>query len=160
MTKTPDAPLGKHLDCIQDPRRHNTRHRLYDILLIALCAIISGADGWTQVAEFGNSKIAWFKEFLELPNGIPSKDCVRRVLSMLKPAAFQECFQRWIGECLLGDADGSHRTIAIDGKTLKGTAQRNEAGEKKGDEEEYLTIDFEGRDLPTDFRCIRRNTAE
>jgi hypothetical protein len=51
MTNTPDAPFGKHLGCIQDPRRHNTRHRLYDILLIALCAIISGADSWTQLGH-------------------------------------------------------------------------------------------------------------
>jgi len=56
MAELPIAPLTKHLDCIKDPRRHNVRHLLHDMLLIALCAIISGADSWTQVAEYGRSK--------------------------------------------------------------------------------------------------------
>ena len=57
---------------------------------------------------------------LEMPNGIPSRDCIRRVLSALKPEAFQKCFQNWIAACLLGNnADGSQRTIAIDGKTIR-----------------------------------------
>ena len=74
MAHSPDSPFLKHLDCIKDPRRHNTRHLLYDMLLISLCAIISGADSWVQVSEYGRSKIDWFKEFLELPNSIPSHD--------------------------------------------------------------------------------------
>jgi len=56
MPPSPDSPSRKHLDCIKEPRRHNTRHLLHDILLIALCAIISGADSWIQVAEYGQSK--------------------------------------------------------------------------------------------------------
>jgi hypothetical protein len=79
-----------------NPRRHNTRHRLYDILLIALCAIISGADSWTQVAEFGHSKIAWFKEFLELPNGIPSHDTFGRLFARIDPKGFQSFFAQWV----------------------------------------------------------------
>jgi len=89
MTDTPDTPFGKHLDCIQDPRHHNTRHHLYDILLISLCAIVSGADSWTQVAEFGRSKFDWFKEFLELPNGIPSHDTFGRLFARIDPKGFQ-----------------------------------------------------------------------
>ena len=57
MANSPQNHFEKHLDCIKDPRHHNTRHLLHDMLLIALCAIISGADSWTQVAEYGRSKI-------------------------------------------------------------------------------------------------------
>lgn len=116
MTNTPDAPFGKHLDCIQDPRRHNTRHRLHDILMIALCAIISGADGWTQVAEFGNSKVTWFKEFLELPNGIPSHDTFGRLFAMIDPKGFQSFFAQWVQDMA---QSLSGKTVAIDGKTLR-----------------------------------------
>ncbi len=62
MENSPDTSFGKHLDCIEDPRHHNTRHQLHDMLLIALCAIISGADYWTQVAEYGRSKLSWFNQ--------------------------------------------------------------------------------------------------
>lgn len=74
MAKSPDSSLRKHLGCIEDPRHHNTRHLLPDMLLIALCGAISGAESWTQVAEYGRSKLTWFKQFLQLPNGIPSHD--------------------------------------------------------------------------------------
>jgi hypothetical protein len=114
MTNTPDAPFGKHLGCIQDPRRHNTRHRLYDILLIALCAIISGADSWTQVAEFGHSKITWFKEFLQLPNGIPSHDTFGRLFARIDPKGFQSFFAQWVQDMA---QSLSGKTVAIDGKT-------------------------------------------
>lgn len=113
MTNT---PFQKHLDCIKDPRRHNTRHNLYDILLIALCAIISGADSWTQVAEFGRSKITWFKEFLELPNGIPSHDTFGRLFARIDPKGFQSFFARWVEDMALSLCG---KTVAIDGKTLR-----------------------------------------
>jgi predicted transposase YbfD/YdcC len=74
--------------------------------------------------RWAKAKKDWLGQFLELPNGIPSRDCLRRVLSALKPEAFQECFQRWIAESLTGDADGSHRTIAIDGKTMRRSHDR------------------------------------
>lgn len=116
-----DTPFNKHLDCIQDPRHHNIRHNLYDMLLIALCAVVSGADSWTQVAEFGRSKCAWFNEFLELPNGIPSHDTFGRLFARIDPTGFQTFFARWIqdlGESLTG------KTVAIDGKTLRGSQDR------------------------------------
>jgi hypothetical protein len=62
MPPSPASPFRKHLDCLKDPRRHNTRHLLYDILLIALCALISGADSWTQAAEYGRSKLDWLTD--------------------------------------------------------------------------------------------------
>jgi len=121
MRPSPLSPFRKHLDCIKDPRRHNTRHLLYDILLIALCALISGADSWTQVAEYGRSKFDWLKEFLELPNGIPSHDTFGRLFAKLNPQGFHDFFTRWARELavsLLG------KTVAIDGKTLRGSHDR------------------------------------
>jgi predicted transposase YbfD/YdcC len=110
----------KHFETLPDPRdTRNRRHLLVDVIVISVCGVIVGCEGPTAIVRWAKAKKDWLGQVLELPNGIPSKDCVRRVLSLLKPAAFQECFQRWIGECLLGDADGSHRTIAIDGKTMR-----------------------------------------
>jgi predicted transposase YbfD/YdcC len=110
----------KHFGSLPDPRdTRNRRHLLVDVIVISVCGVIVGCEGPTAIVRWAKAKKDWLGQVLELPNGIPSKDCVRRVLSLLKPAAFQECFQRWIGECLLGDADGSHRTIAIDGKTMR-----------------------------------------
>ena len=116
MTDSTQNIFKKHLDCIQDPRHHNTQHLLHDILLIALCAIISGADSWTQVAEYGRSKVAWFEQFLQLPNGIPSHDTFGRLFARIDPKGFQDFFTRWVkdfSESIKG------KTVAIDGKTLR-----------------------------------------
>jgi predicted transposase YbfD/YdcC len=121
MNNPPATPFAKHLDCIKDPRRHNSRHLLYDILMITLCAVISGADSWTQVAEYGRSKFDWIKEFLELPNGIPSHDTFGRLFAMLDPKGFQDFFVNWvqdISESLKG------KTVNIDGKTPRGSHDR------------------------------------
>lgn len=114
-----DNPVCRHLDCVQDPRHHNIRHNLGDMLMIALCAIIAGADGWTQVEEYGRSKLEWFKGFLELPNGIPSHDTFDRLFARLEPEQMREFFRRWLddlADSLVG------KTVGIDGKTLRGSA--------------------------------------
>lgn len=124
MEQFPDTPFGKYLDCIEDPRHHNTRHLLCDMLLIALCAIISGADCWTQVAEYGRSKLDWFSQFLKLPNGIASHDTFGRLFARLDPKGFQEFFTRWVSDiahCIAG------QTVAIDGKTLRGSHDKTNA---------------------------------
>jgi len=121
MPSSPDSPFRKHLDCIKDPRRHNIRHLLHDMFLIALCALISGADSWTQVAEYGRSKLAWFKEFLELPHGIPSHDTFGRLFAKIAPQGFHDFFTRWVQE-LSQSLQG--KTVAIDGKTLRGSHDR------------------------------------
>jgi len=121
MRPSAESPFRKHLDCIKDPRRHNTRHLLHDILMIALCAVISGADSWTQVAEYGRSKFDWFKEFLELPNGIPSHDTFGRLFAKIDPKGFRDFFTRWARE-LAASLQG--KTVAIDGKTLRGSHDR------------------------------------
>jgi predicted transposase YbfD/YdcC len=118
MQDSPKIPFTKHLECIKDPRHHNTRHHLYDMLLIALCAIISGADCWTHVAEYGRSKEQWFRLFLSLPNGIPSHDTFGRLFSMLAPKGFQEFFSLWVRDLSVHLKD---RIVAIDGKTLRGS---------------------------------------
>jgi predicted transposase YbfD/YdcC len=110
----------KYFESLPDPRHtRNRRHLLVDVIVIAVCGVIVGCEGPTAIVRWAKAKKDWLGQFLELPNGIPSRDCLRRILSALKPEAFQECFQRWIAECLTGDVDGSHRTIAIDGKTMR-----------------------------------------
>jgi len=91
-------------------------HALSDILVITICAVICGADEWTEIELFGKSKRKWFKTFLALPNGIPSHDTFGRVFSLLDPMQLEQCFQRWMG-ALAGCTGG--QLIAIDGKTIR-----------------------------------------
>ncbi len=101
---------------VTDPRVERTKlHKLEDILAIAICATICGADGWTEIAFFGECKQKWLKTFLELKNGTPSDDTFRRVISALQPEEFEACFQRWTKDLLKKYND----IIAIDGKTLR-----------------------------------------
>lgn len=98
MSQLESLTLIESLSHINDPRRdHATKHhKLIDILVIAVCATICGADGWEEIAEFGEAKHEWFKEFLELPNGIPSDDTFGRVFQLLKPAEFQQALLDWV----------------------------------------------------------------
>jgi predicted transposase YbfD/YdcC len=97
------------------------RHNLLDIIAIAVCAVIGGADGWADVAVFGRCKEAWFRTFLELPNGIPSHDTFGRVFSLLDPVAFQEAFQAWV-RAIQQNIQG---VVAIDGKTVRRSHDRS-----------------------------------
>jgi DDE_Tnp_1-associated len=99
-----------------DPRRAHARHRLFDLFVIALCAVSSGAEGWEDMAAYGQAPAAWFKEFLDLPHGIPSQAPFRRVLSRLKPDELPPCFVSWPA-ALRESRDGD--IIALDGKTLR-----------------------------------------
>ncbi len=102
MAKT----ILEHFAELPDPRMERTKlHQLGDILAIAICAVICGAQGWTDIELFGKSKESWFKTFLELPNGIPSHDTFGRVISALNPDAFERCFQSWI-QSLAGSGGG------------------------------------------------------
>ena len=101
---------------VHDPRSANARHRLFDIFVIALCAVISGAEGWEDMEEYGQAQAEWFQQFLELPHGIPSHDTFRRVLSRLKPDEQTQCFVSWT-EALHESLDGE--IVALDGKTLR-----------------------------------------
>lgn len=101
---------------LPEPRRHNYRYPLMDILTIALFAVICGADGWADVAAYGKSKEAWLRTFLELPHGIPSHDTFGRVFAKLNPEAFERCFQDWISAVV---KLGRGKLVAIDGKSLR-----------------------------------------
>ncbi len=96
-------------------------HRLNDILIIALCAMLCGAEDWDAIAQFGRAKEAFFRRFLELPNGIPSADTFARVFSMISPRQFEACFRRWVNAIL---TDGGQEQIAIDGKTMRRSHNR------------------------------------
>ena len=92
------------------------KHLLSDILTIAICAVICGADGWVQVAQFGRAKLKWFKTFLPLPGGIPSHDTFGRVFALLEPEAFEQCFLAWVNQLAVASKG---RLIAVDGKTIR-----------------------------------------
>lgn len=82
---------------LRDPRLNRRKlHLLMDIIVIALCAVIAGANDWQQVATFARHRVDWLRTFLALPNGIPSHDTFERVLDRIDPQAFLGCFQRWV----------------------------------------------------------------
>jgi len=122
MEKHPTAQFEAHFGKIQDPRVGNAkRHKLLDILVIAICAVICGADSWTEVELFGKHKQAWFQQFLELPTGIPSHDTFGRVFAMLDPQALGKQFLEWV-RAIQELTQG--QVIAIDGKQVRGSADR------------------------------------
>jgi predicted transposase YbfD/YdcC len=129
MTKERRPALIAHLEKISDPRRELTkRHQLIDILVIAVCATVCGAEAWTEMEEFGEAKAAWLRTFLELPNGIPSHDTFRRVFMRVKPSEFQSAFASWVKELAsLVEAE----LVSIDGKHLRGTRTRQERRDGK-----------------------------
>src|ERR1700733_14747480 len=94
----PPLPLAAVFDDLPDPRRvtRNKLHHLSDILVIATCAVIAGADSWEAIAEYGRTKQAFFRGYPPLPNGIPSADTFERVFAKLDPIAFAKAFGRWM----------------------------------------------------------------
>jgi predicted transposase YbfD/YdcC len=106
---------------VEDPRIERTeRHRLRDIIILAICGVLCGANGWVEIEEFGKAKEAFFTELLALSNGIPSHDTFGRVFALLDPKQFEASFVQWV--------QGLSRTvtgvIAIDGKTLRRSHER------------------------------------
>jgi predicted transposase YbfD/YdcC len=120
--ETAETSLVGHFSILEDPRDAlRRRHRLLDMVVIAIAATLGGADGWVDIAQFGRAKEAWFRRFLDLPNGIPSHDTFGRVFSLLAPAAFEACFRAWVASIrtvIPGEI------IAIDGKTLRRSHDR------------------------------------
>ena len=122
MPETPIASLEQHFAGLTDPRVERTReHKLLDIVLIAVCAAICGADGWVEVEEFGQAKQTWFQTFLDLPNGIPSHDTFGRVFARLDPNEFEAAFVSWV-QAVSQHING--QVIAIDGKRLRRSHDR------------------------------------
>ena len=107
---------------LADPRAtRRCDHRLIDILVIAVCAVIACAESWEDIALYGRSKRIWLKSFLALPNGIPSHDTFRRVFMLIDPDAFEACFARW-AQSLTGEVE--REVVAIDGKTVRRSGSR------------------------------------
>jgi predicted transposase YbfD/YdcC len=115
----PDLSIAKHFASLEDPRRRHRRlHPLQDIIVIALCAVIAGAQDWQEIETFGRKRRDWLQRFLELPHGIPSHDTFERVFNRIKPQGFQACFRDWVQAV---SAALKIKHIAIDGKTLCGS---------------------------------------
>lgn len=117
MKLKPLTTIADHFSSLKDPRIDRTKHhKLIDIITIAICAVICGAESWVGIEEYGNAKDGWLKQFLELPNGIPSHDTFARVFSLIDPQEFQECFLNWV-KTVSNLTQGE--IVAIDGKTLR-----------------------------------------
>jgi len=114
--------LEESFSALEDPRAdYGKRHLLLDMIIIAICAVICGADSWVEVELFGRSKEEWLRTFLELPHGIPSHDTFGRVFQRLDPEAFGRCFREWtqrVEEVTRG------QVVAVDGKTLRRSYDR------------------------------------
>ena len=128
MAKLVDlGSIGSYFESLDDPRHlRNRKHLLVDIAVIAVCAIICGCEGPTAIHRWAKHRQSWLSQYLALPNGIPSRDCIRRLLIVLKPEAFQRGFQAWISDTILANANAndSDRLVAIDGKTCRGSRDR------------------------------------
>src|SRR5256712_7765285 len=115
----PASSFQDYFATLTDPRcpdAPNSRHQLMDMLIIAVCAVICGADGWEDIEEYGTSQAEWFADLLDLPHGIPGHDTFRRVLSRLDPEELTQCFIAWTQA--LSEASGGD-IVSIDGKTLR-----------------------------------------
>jgi predicted transposase YbfD/YdcC len=117
MDKQAVASIAKHFEGLPDPRTGNAKaHIFLEILIIAICAVICGADGWSDIELFGKNKKAWLKTFLGLPKGIPSHDTFGRVFAKIQPEEFQKRFIEWVQGI---ETLTSGQVIAIDGKKLR-----------------------------------------
>lgn len=114
-----------HFSTLTDPRKdtHNKRHKLSDILILTILAVICGADTWVEVEAFGKEKEEWLATFLDLPNGIPSHDTIGDLYARLSVRELESSFLSWINS-LVAVSDGE--IIAIDGKTLRGSQNRKQ----------------------------------
>lgn len=119
MPVPPSARIAECFHDLIDPRIARTRrHHLLDIVTLALCAVLAGAESWVEVEEWGTIKLAWLRTWLPLPNGIPSHDTFGRVFSRLNPDQLETGFVRWV-QVLATGATTTDGVIAIDGKTVR-----------------------------------------
>ena len=122
MTDPVNASIVDHFQTLEDPRIERTKkHNLLDILVIALCTLLTGGDGFQDMELFGKSKHAWLQTFLALPHGIPSHDTFGRVFAHLNPRRFQECFLSWT-QAVARLTQGT--LVSLDGKTVKASFDR------------------------------------
>jgi len=127
MADVKGVSLVEHFEDLEDPRVERTKlHQLRDIIVIAICAVICGADNWVEIEEFGRAKRDWLEALLGLPNGIPSHDTFGRVFARLDAEKFEACFVKWV-QHLHELTQG--QLLAIDGKTVRRSHDRRQ---KKG----------------------------
>lgn len=125
MAKLVDVgSIGSYFESLSDPRHTRNRKHLMVDVVIAVCGVICGCDGPTAIHRRAKHRASWLAQHLALSNGIPSRDCIRRLLTALKPEAFQRCFQAWIAAAVSSDPDDSPRLVAADGKTCRGSHDR------------------------------------
>lgn len=116
--------LQEAFSSLKDPRiERNKRHKLLDIIILTLCAVISGAEGWEAIEQFGEDKQEWLRKWISLENGIPSHDCIARVIARILPAQMTECFIAWT-KSVAQITDGE--VVAIDGKTARHSYNRQD----------------------------------
>jgi len=109
--------IVEHFTAVEDPRQGRRKdHLLLDIIIVAICAVICGADGWVAIEEFGKAKKKWLRKFLKLDNGIPSHDTFGRVFASLDPEQFQKGFLSWV-QAISRVTEG--QVVALDGKKLR-----------------------------------------
>ena len=119
MAQNPRGSIESHFSGLEDPRIERQKlHKLLDIIIIAICGVICGADNWVDIEMFGNKKIEWLRQFLELPNGILSHDTFGRVFGLLDAQQFQVCFMEWARAV---KQITSGQVIAMDGKQMRGS---------------------------------------
>src|SRR3954449_6823699 len=124
MTRCDSAAFHDHFQDLRDPRVERTRkHPLINIVFIAVCGVLSGANSFAAIEELGLDRSTWFARFLDLTNGIPCDDTFARVLARLDPGAFEKCLLSWV-QAVREVTQG--RLIAIDGKTLRGSYDRRD----------------------------------
>ena len=116
------ASIVTHFHTLEDPRIERTKkHSLLDILVIALCTLLTGGEGFQDMELFGKSKRPWLQTFLALPHGIPSHDTFGRVFARLNPTRFQECFLSWT-RAVAALTQGT--LVSLDGKTVRASFDR------------------------------------
>lgn len=116
------AKFFKHFHEIEDPRQTGkVTHQLLDIFFLVVSANAAGAEGWNEIEDFGNDRLAWLKEYGCYENGIPTHDTINRVMGMIKPEQFEKCFINWMQD---DSKYCSGNVVAIDGKTARGSIDR------------------------------------
>jgi predicted transposase YbfD/YdcC len=123
MKLKPKHSIADYFGGIEDPRiDRRKQHKLIDIITIAICAVVCGAETWVDMEVYGKAKFSWLNEFLELRNGIPSHDTFARVFAVIKPEEFQQCFMSWVQGVR---RKTEQEIIAFDGKQSRNSGDKN-----------------------------------
>jgi predicted transposase YbfD/YdcC len=116
------ASLSEHFASLEDPRtEHLIDHKLMDIIIIAVCGVICGAETWTDIELFGQERRSWLEQFLDMSHGVPSHDTFGRVFARIDTKQFQQCFVSWV-QAVFQETKG--QVVAVDGKTVRRSHDR------------------------------------